>query len=97
MTDTTLVYTPIKYVHTSIAFTNPPKTITKSPGRKTSSCENQVTKFSGVENYRENLEIEGISSSAAKLISMSREPVQLQVTNWPGTSGLAGVVDFKLV
>ena len=68
MADITLVYSPTKNVHTtSIAFTSPPKPVTKSHGRKTSSCENQVSKISGVENYRKDLEIEGISSSAAKL------------------------------
>ena len=75
MADTTLVYSPIQNVHTkSIAFTSPNKPITKSPGRKTSSCKNQVPKFSGVENYRKSLEIQGISCSAAKLIFMSRRP-----------------------
>ena len=80
-----------------LLFTSPPKPVTKSTGRKTSSCEDQVPKFSGVENYRKSLEIKGISSGAAKRISMSRLPVQLQVTNWPGTIGLAGVTDNKLI
>ena len=76
MTDTTLVYSPTENVHTrSIGFTGPPKPITKSPGKKTSSCENQVPNVSGMENYRKNLEIEGISRSAAKLISLSRRQV----------------------
>ena len=43
----------------------------KSPGRKTSSSENRVPNVSGVENYRKTLEMEGISSNAAKLISVS--------------------------
>ena len=51
-----------------------PNLFLNPPGRKTSSCENQVPKVSGVENYRRNLEVEGISSNAAKLISMSRRP-----------------------
>ena len=75
MADTTLVYFPVKNDHTMfIAFTSPPKPITKSPGRKTSSCENQVFKVSDVENYRKTFEIEEISNSVAKLISMSRRP-----------------------
>ena len=75
MVDSTLLHSPIKNVHTtSIAFTSPPKPITKSPGRKVSSCEKQVPKVSGVQNYRRSFEIEGISSSAAKLISISRRP-----------------------
>ena len=51
---------------------------------------------SGVENYGKTLEIEGILSSAAKLIFMSRRgltaPYELAET-----SGLAGVVDNKLI
>ena len=78
MADTTLVYSPTKNVHiTSIAFTSPTKPITKSPGRKTSSWENQVLKVSGVENYRKTLEIERILSNAAKFISMSRRPASV--------------------
>ena len=41
---------------------------------KTSSCENQVSEVSWVLNYMKTLEMEGISSNAAKLISMSRRP-----------------------
>ena len=75
MTNTTLVYSPTKKVHTMyIAFTNHNKPITKSPGRKTSSCEHYVPKVCGLENYKKTLEIEGISSNAAKVISMCRKP-----------------------
>ena len=74
MADITLVYSPIKNIDTTfIAFTSTPKPISKFPGRKTSSCKNQVPKVSGVENYRKSLEVEGISISTAKLISMSRQ------------------------
>ena len=74
MADTTLIYSPTKNVHTTfIAFTSPTKTFSKSPGRKSSSSENQVSKVSDVENYRKTLEMKGISSNAAKLISMSKE------------------------
>ena len=99
MADTTLVYFPVKNDHAmSIAFTSPPKPITKSPGRKTSSCENQVPKVSRVENYRETLEIEGISSSAAKLISVFRRPGSIAgyesaLNKWV----IAGVVNNKLM
>ena len=73
--DKTLVHSPTKNVHTtSIAFSCPTKRITKSPGKKTFSCENQVPKVSSVENYRKTLKMEGISSNSAKLISMSRRP-----------------------
>ena len=76
--ETTLVYSPTKNVHTMpIAFTITVKPITKSLGSKTSSCENQVPKVSGVENYRKTLEMEGISSNAGKLISMSRRPASI--------------------
>ena len=75
MADTTLVYSPTKNVYTtSIAFTSPSKPITKSSGRKTSSCESQAPKVRDAENYRKTLEMEGISSNAAKIISMSRRP-----------------------
>ena len=58
MADTTLGYSPTKNGHTtSIAFTSSPKPITKFSGRKTSSCENQIPKVDGMENYRKNLEI----------------------------------------
>ena len=74
MADATLVYSPIKNIHTtSIAFTSTPKPISKSPGRKTSSCKNQVPKVRGVENYRKSLEVERISISTAKLISIPRQ------------------------
>ena len=85
MADTTLVYSPTKNVHTTtITFTSPRKPITKSPGRKTSSCENQVPKVSGVKNYRKTLS------------PCPEDQVKLQVTNRPGASGLAGIVDKKL-
>ena len=75
MANTTLVYSPTRDVHTtSIPFISPMKPSTKYPGRKTSSYENQVPKVSGMENYRQTLEIEGISSNAAKLISTFRKP-----------------------
>ena len=78
MAFTTLVYSSTENVHTmSIAFISPPKPITKSPGRKSSSCKNRVPKVSGVEHYRKTSEIEGISRSAAKLISMSTRPGSL--------------------
>ena len=78
MADTTLIFSSTRNAYaTSIAFTTPPKPITKSSGRKTSSCENQVPKASGLGNYRKGLEIEGILSSAAKLISTSRRPCSI--------------------
>ena len=73
-----LWYTLLLNVHTTpIAFTSHSKPIIKSPGRKTSFCENQVPKVCGVENYRKTLEIEGISSRVAKLVSMSRRPGEI--------------------
>ena len=82
-----------------IAFTSPTKPINKSPGRKTSSCENQVPKISSVENYRKTLEIEGISAMHQNLSPnlFPGDQVQLQVTNCPGTSGLAGSANNKLI
>ena len=81
----------------SIAFTSPPKSITKSPGRKTSSCENQVPKVSSVENYRKAWKSKKLQVVQPNLSPYPGDQVQLQVTNRPGTSGLAGVVDNKLI
>ena len=79
MSDTTLVCCPIKNVHTTCtAFTRPTKLI-KSPGRKTSSGENQVPEVSGLVNYKKILEIAGIASNATKITSMSRRPVSIAV------------------
>ena len=75
MAETTLAYLPTKNVHTtSIAFTSPPKPITKSTWRKTSSAENQDSTVNGAANYRKSLKINGTSSSVAKLIAMSKRP-----------------------
>ena len=98
-TDTTLVYFPTKNVHTtSITFTSHPKPITKSPGRKTSSCENQVPKVSSMESYGKSDKF----GNRRNFKQYSQTPcpgnqVQLQVTNQPGTSGLAGVADNKFI
>ena len=98
MTGKTLIYCPIQNVHTmSIAFTSPPKPITKSPGRKTSSCENQVPKVSSVENYRKAWKSKEFQLVQPNLSPYPGDQVQLQVTNRPGASGLAGVVDNKLI
>ena len=102
MADTTLVYSPTKNIHTtSIVFSSPAKPITISPGRKTSSGENQVPQFSGVENHRKitgkpwkSKEFHAVQPN---LSPCQGDQVQLQVMNRPGTSGLAGVVDNKLV
>ena len=88
MAERTLVYSPTKNVRTTCtAFTSPTKPITKSTGRKTSSCENEVPKDSGVKNYRITFEMEGISTSPMKLSPCLGDQVHLQVTNRPGTSG----------
>ena len=46
---------------------------------------------------RKTLEMEGISSNAAKPIPCPGDQVQLQVTNRPGTSELSGVANNKLM
>ena len=80
-TDTTMVYSSWYTLLLRMSIQRPlllpvlpNEPITKSPGRRTYSCKSQVPKVNGAENYRNTLEIEGISSSAAKLISMSRRP-----------------------
>ena len=48
------------------------KCVSKSTGKKLPSSRNKVTEISGVVDFWESLQMEGISSNAAKLISNSR-------------------------
>ena len=48
------------------------KFISKSTGQKSSSRRNRVTQISSVEGFRQSLQIQEISSNAAKLVSHSR-------------------------
>ena len=82
MEDTTQVHAPTKNVHTrSIAFTSPTKPITKSSGRIT-----------GKPWKRKEFQ-----AMQPNLSPCPGEQVQSQVTNRPGTKGLAGVVDNTLI
>ena len=75
MTLTTLVYYPIKNVHArSTALPVFPNLLLNPLGEEYPSVKTRSLKVSGVENYRKTLEIEGISSSATKLVSMPRRP-----------------------
>ena len=98
MADTTLVYSPTRNLHTTlIVFTSTTKAINKSPDRKTSTCENQIPKVSGVGNFRNTQEIKGISSNVAKCISMSRRSVSFAGYQSVGTNGFDGVANSKLI
>ena len=70
----------------------PNEPITKSPGRRTYSCKSQVPKVNGAENYRNTLEIEGISSSAANLSPCPGDQVQLQID--PVSAPLSGILNY---
>ena len=75
MTLTTLVYYPIKNVHARLtALPVFPNLLLNPLGEEYPSVKTRSLKVSGVENYRKTLEIEGISSSATKLVSMPRRP-----------------------
>ena len=81
----------------SIAFTSPTKPITKCPGRKTSSRENQVPKVSSMEITGKPWKWKEFQAMQPNLSPCPGDQVQLQVINLPGASGLAGVVDNKLI
>ena len=56
------------------------KCVSKSAGKKLPSSRNNVTEISGVVDFWESLQMEGISRNAAKLISNSRtKNIQLQI------------------
>ena len=98
MEDTTLVFSFTKNVHTtSIAFTSPPKPITKSPGRKTSSCENDVPKVTRWKITGKTWKSKEFQAVQPNLSPCPGDQVQLQDMNRPVTSGLASVVDNKLI
>ena len=50
-----------------------------------------------MEGFRKSLQMEGISSNAAKPISHSTKEAQQLIMNRPGVSGLAFVVKDKLI
>ena len=56
------------------------KFVNTSTGQKSSSCRNRVSEISSVKGFRESLQMEGISSNAAKLISCSR--IKSSTTNF---------------
>ena len=73
MANSTLVCTTSKNVCTAtISSASDKKCFNKSTGKKSYSSRNRVTEISGVEGFRQSLQMEGISSNAAKLISHSK-------------------------
>ena len=89
MANSALVCTTSKNVCTATIFSaSYKKFVSKSIGQKSSSSRNRVTVISGVEGFRQSLQMEGISSNAAKLISHLRrksanyESAWCQWTSW---------------
>ena len=56
-----------------------------------------VIEATSVEGFRKSLQMEGISSNAAKPISHSTKEAQQLIMNRPGVSGLAFAVKDKLI
>ena len=81
MTNSALVCTTFKNVYTAtFSFALERKFINKSTGQKSSSARNKVTEVSSVEGLQESLQMGGISSNTAKLISHSR--IKNSTTNY---------------
>ena len=59
--------------------------VNKSTGQNSSSSRNRVAKISSMEGFQESLQMEGISSNAAKLISHSRR--KSSTTNYESAWG----------
>ena len=81
---------------TFIAATNE-KTFNKSPRRSASVDKKPNLAISGVEAFRKSLAKKGLSDTASKLISNSREMDQSQITIRPGENGLAGVLGENMI
>ena len=71
MANSALVFTSKNVCTANISSTSNEKFVNKSTGQKSSSSRNRVTEISSVEGFRESLQMEGISSNPAKLISYS--------------------------
>ena len=72
MANSALVCSTSKNVCTgTISSASDKKFVNKSTEQKSSSGRNRITKISGVESFRESLQMEAFSTNAAKLISHS--------------------------
>ena len=72
-------------------------TVKRSSGAKAPFAGRQPATVGGIEGFRKSLEGEGVSKLAAMLITNSRGQGQYLITNRPGESGLAGVVNGRLI
>ena len=73
MANSTLAHPVVTNVNPTPIVTSSNSKFTAEPTRgKTPSCKKQRFKVSGVESFRESLQMEGISNNAAMLISQSR-------------------------
>ena len=93
MADTTLIYSPTKNVHTTCPLLLPALTnLLLNPLAKTRSLRLAAWKVTGKPwKWKE------LQTVQPSLSPYPGNQVQLQVTNRPGTSGLAAVVDKKLI
>ena len=86
MAKTALVRTTSKNVCTAtISSATDNKFVNKFTGQKSSSSRNRITEISGLEGSQKSLQMEGISSNAAKLISYSRR--ESSATNYESAWG----------
>ena len=69
----------------------------RSSKKQTLFSSKLETNVSGMERYRKTLEIEGILSNAAKLISQSRRPGSIVSCKLPWLSELAVTLRKKLM
>ena len=75
MINTTLVNSSVRDVNAMPSTVDTTaRSAVRSSGKQTPFSSKQETNVSGLEGYRKSLEMEGISSNAAKLISQSRRP-----------------------
>ena len=98
MANTTLVSSSVRDVNimpTAVGITA--RSTVRSSKKQTLFSSKRETNVSGLERYRKTLEIEGISSNAAKLISQSRRPGSIVSCKLPWLSELAVTLQKKLM
>ena len=75
LANTAMVSTVVGNIHsTSLTPTNKKESVKKSSGGKSPTYKKQVSESGGLESFRSQLQMSGISGEAAKLISHSRRP-----------------------
>lgn len=98
MANTTLLPNVIEHVnsrpHSSTTTEGPPSVTRGGPP----SSDNQWdTEISGMENFRRNKEMHGLSANTSELLAASWRKGTHQLTTAAGNTGLAGVVADKLI